>query len=245
MLPATDAHTSSPIAQQDGTLALTLAPGDQLLSAKTYIALKEMILSNRLTTGVYYLERELSDLLGISRTPLKEALVRLEREGLITIQPRHGMKVLPISADDMAEIYQVIAALECEAVRSLASRGLPASEIAQLEASTQQMEAALKNDTLEEWAAADESFHRLLIDLCHNSRLKSTVLMFWDQAHRARYLTLNFREKPTDSTKDHQRVVDAIKSGDAALASRIHQEHRIKGGQVMINILRRLPQGSS
>jgi DNA-binding GntR family transcriptional regulator len=218
---------------------------DVLLSSKAYSRLKEMILNNELRVGVHYLERELADILGVSRTPLKEALVRLEREGLIKVQPRHGMQVLPISADDMAEIYEVITALECEAIRSLALRGLNETEINALEETTQRMEAALAQDTLEDWAVADEAFHRLLLDLCHNKRLKQTVLMFWDQSHRARYLTLGFREKPTNSTEDHRQVVAAIKNRDAETAAAIHQKHRVKGGAKIVEILRKLPMGGS
>ncbi len=219
--------------------------GGESLSVKAYSALKSMILSNQLKIGIYYLERELVDLLGVSRTPLREALVRLEHEGLISIQPRHGIQVLPISADDMAEIYQVITSLECEAIYALAAKGLSNEEQNVLESTTHDMERALESNNLDAWAAADEKFHQLLLDLCGNKRLKETVMMYWGQAHRARYVTLSFRDKPTDSTEDHTAVVQAIKSGDAEKAVAIHRHHRVKGGSALIEILKKLPVSGS
>lgn len=215
------------------------------LSTKAYAVLKSMITANQLSIGMYYLERELVDLLGVSRTPLREALVRLEHEGLISIQPRHGIKVLPISAEDMAEIYQVITSLECEAIYALAEKGISHEAHVALEASTHEMELALAQDNLMAWAEADERFHQLLVELCGNKRLKETVMMYWGQSHRVRYFTLNFRDKPTDSTKDHTDVVRAIKAGNAEEASRIHRQHRVKGGSALIGILKKLPIAGS
>lgn len=208
------------------------------LSQKAYDELRTKILSNELTPGRFYLEKELAALLNISRTPLKEALVKIENEGLIKIQPRHGMQVMPISADDMAEIYQVITSLECEAVTTIAEKGLSSDEISQLESTGEAMAIALEQDDLPSWAKADENFHRLLLDFCGNARLKQTVLNFWDLSHRARYFTLDLREKPKNSTLDHKQVIEAIKIQDADLAVKIHRKHRVNGGATLVNIIR-------
>lgn len=212
---------------------------NESLSVRTYNTLKKMIIKNEIRVGVHYLEKELLNMLGISRTPLKEALVRLENEGLIVIQPRHGIHVTPISADDMAEIYQIITALECEAVYNIAQKGLDTDKLEQLEATTQRMEKALDEDNLASWAEADEDFHRLLLHFSNNCRLKQTVLMYWFQAHRARYFTLNFREKPVNSTKDHSDVVNAIRERRPDDAALLHKNHRVRGGEVLLGIIRR------
>jgi DNA-binding GntR family transcriptional regulator len=223
------------------TELLKSKPSNESLSVKAFAELRSMILNNQLKIGIYYLERELVELLNISRTPLKEALLRLEHEGLIKIQPRHGIRVLPISVEDMEEIYQVITCLECEAILSLANRTLSVDDLALLEACSQSMVQALEKDDLTAWAEADEKFHTLILDLCGNKRLRETVMMFWGQAHRARYFTLSFREKPKDSTNDHHRVIQAIKKGDADTAVSIHRQHRVKGGRILIDILKKFP----
>lgn len=208
------------------------------LSQHAYTELRCRILNNDLSPGRFYLEKELATLLDISRTPLKEALVKLENEGLIQVQPRHGMRVMPLSANAMEEIYQVITSLECEAVAIIAEKGLSEAELSQLELSTDAMTEALDRDDLEGWARADEDFHGLLLEFCGNSRLKQTVLNFWDLSHRARYFTLHLREKPVNSTKDHQNVIEAIKAKNAELAAKIHRQHRVNGGAALVNIIR-------
>ncbi|RDV29140.1 GntR family transcriptional regulator [Alteromonas aestuariivivens] len=208
------------------------------LSQRAYEELREKILNNELKPGRFFLEKELAELLGISRTPLKEALVKLENEGLIKVQPRHGMQVLPLSADDMQEVYQIITALECEAVSVIANKGLQDEEIGQLEQTGIAMAEALERDDLEAWAKADEDFHRLLLAFCGNARLKQTVLNYWDLAHRARYFTLQLRDKPVNSTLDHQQVIEAIKHKDPQKAVSIHRQHRVNGGASLVRIIR-------
>jgi DNA-binding GntR family transcriptional regulator len=208
------------------------------LSQQAYRKLREKILNNELRPGRFFLEKELAALLGISRTPLKEALVKLENEGLIEVQPRHGMQVLPLSANDMAEVYQIITSLECEAVSIIAQKGLSQREVSQLEKTGAAMEQALAQNALADWARADEDFHRLLLDFCGNVRLKQTVLSFWDLSHRARFFTLKLRDKPVSSTHDHQRVIEAIKMQNPDEAVRIHRQHRVKGGATLVNIIR-------
>lgn len=208
------------------------------LSQHTYKQLRARILNNQLRPGRRYLEKELTGELKVSRTPLREALVKLENEGLIKVEPRHGMQVQPISAQAMEEIYQVVTCLECEAVATIANRGLTDKQIKQLESTGNKMQHALDNDNLEAWANADEQFHRLLLEFSGNERLKQTVLNFWDLSHRTRYFTLHLREKPVHSTKDHQQVIEAIKHRDASRAVDIHKRHRIKGGLELVSIIR-------
>ena len=89
---------------------------------RAYGAIKRQILDNEMPAGFQALEHELAARLGMSRTPVREALIRLEREGLIEIVPRKGMRVVPISTEDMREIYEVITALEARAAERLAER---------------------------------------------------------------------------------------------------------------------------
>jgi DNA-binding GntR family transcriptional regulator len=82
-------------------VALSFAPSDERipLAEQAYRELKRRILDNELAPGAVLLEQELASLLGMSRTPVREAMVRLEKEGAVEIRPRHGMRVLPISAE--------------------------------------------------------------------------------------------------------------------------------------------------
>ena len=114
------------------------------------------------------LEQEVALALGMSRTPVREALMRLQNEGLVEVIPRHGMRVLPVSPNDMREIYQILTALECMAAELLAQRKPSDKELEPLVAATKAMDKALKAEDLDAWAAADERFHAHLVELAGN-----------------------------------------------------------------------------
>ena len=207
------------------------------IAEKAYLELKRRILDNELAAGNQLMEGEVADLLNISRTPAREAMMKLETEGLVEVRPRHGMKVKPISITDMAEIYAVLTGLEATAAWQAARRDATKAEIKGLKDSVKHMDAALKSKDLDAWAKADEQFHRLLVAMSQNKRLIDLVGRFIDQSHRARMLTLKLRPLPTQSTKDHAKVVAAIEAKDATEARRIHQQHRETAGLNMIELL--------
>lgn len=213
-------------------------PGSRLLNAdRAYAEIKRRILDNEMPAGVQFLEQELAELLNMSRTPVREAMVRLAEEGMVEIRPRHGMRILPVSAADMREIYQILIALEATAAELVAERGVTPNQLDQLKAAVADMDRAMTEDNLRDWAAADERFHLLLVEYCGNARLRSLVGTFWDQSHRARMATLRLRPKPVDSNKDHAAVVDAITRGDPEAARKIHRKHRIRAGHTLVAIL--------
>ncbi|MEQ5857911.1 GntR family transcriptional regulator [Halomonas sp. EF61] len=213
-------------------------PGDKLsLPEKAYYEIKRRILDNEFSSGSFRLEKELAELLDMSRTPVREAMIRLANEGLVEIRPRHGMRVLPVSAEDMVEIYDVLTALETQAVELLARRGLSDQELGQLMDSVDEMDDALADDDLTRWAAADERFHLLLVELCGNRRIATIVNTYWDQSHRVRMLTLGLRPRPTSSNNDHRAVVQAIQNGDVIAARDHHREHRVNSGRMLVELL--------
>lgn len=213
------------------------AKGRLLNAERAYGEIKRRILDNEMAVGIQYLEQELAELLDMSRTPVREAMVRLADEGLVEIRPRHGMRILPVSAADMREIYQILIALEATAAELVAERGADPDQLAQMTAAVADMDRAMAEDDLQSWAAADERFHRLLVDNCGNARLRALVGTFWDQSHRARMATLNLRPKPIDSSKDHAALVDAIARRDPAAARTLHREHRLRAGGTLVAIL--------
>ena len=210
------------------------------LVALAYETLKAQILDNTLGAGDQYLESELSERLGVSRTPIREAMIRLESEGLVELSPRHGMRVLPVSPSDMRDIYQILTALESTAAEQIAAQKPSAAELAPILATCVAMEKALEANDLMEWAAADERFHKLLLELAGNPRLAAICLNFWDQTHRVRMITLRLRPKPISSTKDHRALIRAIQRGDAEAARRLHRAHRARGGAMQVELLERL-----
>ena len=211
----------------------------RLFTDEAYEILKRHILDNEWPAGHLALEQELAEELGMSRTPIREALIRLEKEGLVEVRPRHGMRVLGISAEDMEEIYEILTCLESMAAELVARRGLTDEQRTELNTAVNDMDTALAQDDLETWAKADERFHRLLVDYCGNRRLKSLVDGCFDQAHRARLLTLKLRPKPTSSNEDHRATVNAIERRDPTAAREIHRLHRMRAGEMLVELLNR------
>jgi DNA-binding GntR family transcriptional regulator len=224
------------VTQASGT---TAEAGDERLplAESAYRILKRRILDNELPPGTIMLELEVASMLNMSRTPAREAMVRLADEGLVDVRPRHGMRVLPISADDMREIYSVLTALESEAAEWVARDGVSEARLQDLRGAVAEMEASLERDDLAAWAAADEQFHRFLVDSCGNARLRALILQFWDQSHRVRMATLRLRPRPVDSNRDHLALVEAIADRDPERARTIHRHHRKRHGEMLAGLL--------
>ncbi len=201
-----------------------------------YQQIRQRILDNVWPPGHRALEQEVGLALGMSRTPVHEALSRLHNEGLVEVIPRHGMRVLPVSPTDMREIYEILTALECMAAELLARRKPSDAQLKPLVDATKAMTKALKADDLEAWAKADESFHAQLLELAGNRQLQATVLNYWDRAHRARLFTLRLRPKPVNSTAEHMQMVERLRAGDAEGAARVTRAHRQRANRELLAI---------
>ena len=201
-----------------------------------YDLIRRRILDNVWPPGHRALEQEVALALSMSRTPVREALVRLENDGLVEVVPRHGMRVLPVSPTDMREIYEILTALECMAAEIVARRKPTDAELQPLIQATADMDKALENDDLNAWAAADERFHASLVELSGNRQLAATVWNYWDRAHRARMFSLRLRPKPLNSTQEHTALVDRLRDGDAVGAAQVNREHRERASRELLVI---------
>ncbi len=209
------------------------------LVESAYQTMRQRIFDNVWPPGYRALEQELAVELGMSRTPMREALVRLKNEGLVELIPRHGMRVLPISADDMRDIYEMLTALEAMAAELAVHRQPSTAQLRPLLDACRDMERALKVDDLDAWAAADEAFHRHLVTLSGNRLIIDAVQNCWDRAHRSRIVTLRLRPKPIHSTREHIDVVAKIRAGDARGAFDTYRAHRERATQELLAILER------
>jgi DNA-binding GntR family transcriptional regulator len=209
---------------------------------RAYDELKRRILDNELPPGTQALEQQAAEWLGMSRTPVREALIRLAQEGMIEVRPRHGMRVLPIAIADLREIYDLLAGLEATAVDIIARRGLQPQESAELDRLLAEMAAALAAEDrapnhLAQWAEGDARFHRRLVEMSQNQRLMVMVETIREQSHRARMATLHLRPKPVNSNDDHAAIVAALRRRDAETAARLIRAHRLRSARLLIDLL--------
>jgi DNA-binding GntR family transcriptional regulator len=219
--------------------AVPVLPVRALRGDDAYQAIRRRILDNVYPPGHQALESALAEDLGISRTPVREALIRLSNEGLVEVIPRHGMRVLPVSPLDMREIYEVLTALESAAAEILARRKPTDAELKPLVDATRDMGRALKASDLDAWAAADERFHQGLVELAGNRTLIDAVARLADRVHRARMFTLRLRPKPTTSTEEHTAMLDRIRAGDGRGAIEVNRAHRERAGRELLAIFER------
>lgn len=215
--------------------ALAEAGGSLVESA--YQTMRRRVIDNVWPPGYRALEQELALALGMSRTPMREALVRLKNEGLVELIPRHGMRVLPVSADDMRDIYEMLTALEPMAAELAVRRRPSKAQLQPLLDASRDMERALKTDDLDTWAVADESFHSHLVALSGNRLIIDAVQNCSDRAHRARIVTLRMRPKPIHSTREHIDVVEKMRAGDGRAAFDAQRAHRERGARELLAIL--------
>ncbi len=207
------------------------------LVQNAYEEIRRRILDNEYPPAHQVLEQDLAADLGMSRTPLREALVRLQNENFVQLIPRHGMRVVPLSLEDLRDTYEVLTALEVAAIERLARSGPDRKALGALEQALDEMDASLKQRDRDAWVKADERFHRTLLDLCGNRRLAAVAYTLWDHGHRARMTTVRLRPTLSASNKEHRAVFEAIKRGRWSEARRRHLQHRARTSQEILALL--------
>ncbi|MDA8217367.1 MAG: GntR family transcriptional regulator [Dehalococcoidales bacterium] len=195
------------------------------LAEQAYEAIREMILDLRMMPGQPVRIPELAERLGMSRTPVRQAIERLSAEGLIASVSRRGMVVRVPTIEAMRELYEIIEGIEGEAAWLAAQRADEAL-VDELEESVQAQEAALATDDRAAWLQADRRFHRLLIEAAGNRQMSDLVRVLDGQLRPVSSAGAFLRTKPLESVRSHRAVVEAIRQHDAEKARLIHLKHR-------------------
>jgi DNA-binding GntR family transcriptional regulator len=208
-------------------------------SDAAYDAIKSWIQTAQVPPGGLIDEAEAAKKLCMSRTPVREALLRLQSEGFVEIGRGKGIRVLPLSAGDMRHIYQVISGLEVVAVSLLARRQPSRADLRSLAEATSEMKNALAAGDVDRWGEADEHFHRELMRLSGNPRLHSVGWHLRDLAKRAHMVALRLQSDAyrAQSTDNHTVLIDAILAGEGREAAARHFEQRQRGEDALVGIV--------
>ncbi|UCH26595.1 MAG: GntR family transcriptional regulator [Trueperaceae bacterium] len=190
-----------------------------------YERIKAAIRHADLEPGVPLTETRLSKLLGISRTPVREALQQLVQEGLAESTPGHAVTVAGRSIQDVLDVVHIRSLLEPELIR-LAAEAASNKQIEELEGSMKTMERAAEQHDLETWAKADVVFHRVIKEACPNGLLGETVVQLKTRVHHlANIDTHTDPSRLVRCTEEHREVVDAIKRRDSLAARTAMEKH--------------------
>jgi DNA-binding GntR family transcriptional regulator len=158
------------------------------LAERAYEAIKTLIVNNDLEPGRLLTESGLAELLGISRSPVRAALARLQEEGFLKTEPWKGPRVAPLDGTHVRNLYEVRAALETLCARRSASR-IPEAEVERLVEAVRAAEPAIRSGEQRDLDALDRSMHELMIEHCDNELLQLMVRRLQDHLNRVRTAT--------------------------------------------------------
>ncbi|TML67624.1 MAG: GntR family transcriptional regulator [Actinobacteria bacterium] len=199
---------------------------------RAYEYLREEILSERLQPGTELQEVALSQELGVSRGPIREAISRLAAEGLVTVRPRRGAVVRLLSKEEFLELYQVREALEMMAVR-LAVPRLGEQDLATLEGLIAAMSRYAERGEVEQFFEANAAFHAHLLEASGNQKLRELYGQLLGQMGRYRMRSLTLRGNLQRSVAEHAAILRAARRGDAERAAHLMSEHiRVPQGRL-------------
>lgn len=194
------------------------------LEQRVYERLSEEIVSGVLLPGEPLIEAKLASAFGVSKTPVREALIRLQRDGLVEIEPYRGARVGEPTARDMVELSELRLLLEKYIVADIARNG-PSGVIEALEVTlTEAREALARNDD-QGVRGALTAFSDSLANASDNGHLRSVLGGLRNKLMLIGNTAANLPGRHTRSIEEHQAIVDAVKAGDAEAAERATVEH--------------------
>ncbi len=203
-------------------------------------AVREAILTGRYAPGTRLVEENLAAAFGVSRIPLREALRRLEAEGLVLISPNRGATVRPLSPKDVVDLYEVRIALEALALRRAAER------FADLRESTKarhaQARAAIGSRNLATLFRLDRDFHADMASASDNSQLVAALGAQWSQIMRVMHAYFEAGDYPADTWHDHEAIAAAVAHGEADVAVERLRAHLIGSRERILTSLRAKPR---
>ena len=184
---------------------------------------------NDILSGRYKEHEELKEIrigkeLGVSRTPVREALRQLELEGLVQIIPNRGAFVTGIQKNDVRDIYAIRALLEGLCARWATER-ISSEQMEAMEENVYLAEFHAGKGHMEQIAELDNQFHHILYAACGSKMLEHQLIDYHQYVMRVRRKTLSSIERSTESNKEHRAIMEAIRAGKADLAERLASEH--------------------
>jgi len=185
-----------------------------------YEELKSQIITGKISPGARLMEIELAEDMGVSRTPIREAIRKLEKEGLVVIEARKGAYASQISTEDMIEILEVRQTMEGLAAYFAASR-MTGQQLQVLKTISNNYNKAVEDGDTAKMIYYDTKFHRIIVDSSHNKILIRMVEQLQELVLRFRYIYYDDFKRAEKMPKEHQDILDAIarRDGEAARAA--------------------------
>lgn len=187
-------------------------------------ALRQSILSNELTSGVVYNEKSLAKDLGISRTPVREALLELSSKRLVKFLPQKGVLVNTFSPKDIEEVFEIRAALEVFSIKKICPK-IQTINLSIFEDYLNEQKEAVKNDDPQQFLVADQRFHFGFTKLTNNTYLIDTMHDIRDIMHLMGFKALGLEGRMNEALLEHENIFKAVATGDITKAMSLMEYH--------------------
>jgi len=201
-----------------------------------YEQLNEAILSGRFKPGEHLVLEDLAEEFGTSRTPLREAIRRLQTEGLIDFAPHRGAVVADLSVEELIELYHIRAVLDGLAAR-LATGNLSDAELTELQSIYDDTQRELDPSKPVRFEEFNRKFHEIIYQSANAPSLYEMIINLYTKTARHRHLSLYSAGRIQDVLVEHHRILQALVDRDAEMAERYAREHHENTAKALIDLL--------
>ncbi len=215
-------------------------PGRKSLGQHVFESLKKAIIRGDLAPGDRIVETQVAEALDISRTPVREAIHKLEREGLLKKLPKGGFTVISLTSGDIEETFGIRSVLESYAA-GLAALNHHEDELKPLEEKIREFKACLQKGLTDDLPRINTEFHSLLYALSGSPKLIKMINDLRDQIFRFRKILLKMDHMPEASNEDHRKMLAAIRERDVAKVEELVREHISKGRNSVLKAMQERP----
>ncbi|MDL2248492.1 GntR family transcriptional regulator [Tyzzerella sp. OttesenSCG-928-J15] len=201
-------------------------------------SIRDAILSGSLKAGERLMEKDLAERLGVSRTPIREALRKLEIEGFIEMIPRKGAVVKEVTGKEIGDVLEIRAALEALAAKIACVKMSDETKL-KLNEKKEEFVIAAKDNNVDQMAAKDVEFHELIYSATDNEKLIQIINNLREQIYRYRVIYLYDKNYISHIIDEHEEITKAIANGDGALAEELSSNHIYRQQQAILSSLKK------
>jgi len=219
-----------------GTLRKALKLKRTGLHTRAAARMRAMIIRGELVPGSPTRETKLATALGVSRTPLREAMKLLAAEGLVELRPNRSPRIADIDTDRMFELFEALAGIERLAAELAAQRATE-RELQRLRLLQTRMEKHHRDGRLDDYFAINGEIHGLIVRAARNAPLREAHETLLSRAERARYLALGAERRWSNSVEEHAAILVALETRDGETAGRLLSAHVQRTGTALWEVL--------
>ena len=209
----------------------------KLLGQEVYAALKESIVTGELKANQRLIEENLAAEMGASRTPVREAIQKLESEDFVTKLPKGGFIVRPLTAQDIEEVFGILSVLESYAAY-LTTLHLSEKILQRLEDASQKFDDALREKDPEKLAKLNMAYHDVIYKGSGSKMLYELIYRLRDYFYRYRRVLLDLPDMASISSREHRAVFEAMRDRDAATVEELVRKHILRGGTILLKAIK-------